>query len=220
MKPSMFGFRRAIVLGLLGVGVPASIQNLLNVTSRMVLNNFTAAYGPDAVAAMGIASTISSVAMQIAMGGSQGIMPLIGYNYASGNIKRMKETVIFLTAIALGFMAVATGAMFFGARWFTLLFIQNQSVVTFGAAFLRGLCLAQPFLCIDFTAVGVFPVLRKIVLEIPALLLLDKLFPPYGLAYSQLVAEALLSAAAVIMLLRIFRTLEKKKSPLAGGGKV
>ncbi|MCI9544973.1 MAG: MATE family efflux transporter [Acutalibacter muris] len=232
VKPSMFGFRRAIVLGLLGVGVPASIQNLLNVTSRMVLNNFTAAYGPDAVAAMGIASTISSVAMQIAMGGSQGIMPLIGYNYASGNIKRMKETVIFLTAIALGFMAVATGAMFFGARWFTLLFIQNQSVVTFGAAFLRGLCLAQPFLCIDFTAVGVFQscgmgrrallfaVLRKIVLEIPALLLLDKLFPPYGLAYSQLVAEALLSAAAVIMLLRIFRTLEKKKSPLAGGGKV
>ena len=61
---------------------------------------------------------------------------------------------------------------------------------------------------------------RKNVLEIPALLLLDKLFPPYGLAYSQLVAEALLSAAAVIMLLRIFRTLEKKKSPLAGGGKV
>ena len=159
-------------------------------------------------------------------------MPLIGYNYASGNVKRMKETVIFLTEIALGFMAVATGAMFFGARWFTLLFIQNSSVVTFGAAFLRGLCLAQPFLCIDFTAVGVFQscgmgrrallfaVLRKIVLEIPALILLDKLFPPYGLAYSQLVAEAVLSAAAVIMLLRIFRGLEKKRSPLEGGGKV
>ena len=221
VKPSMFGFRRAIVLGILGVGVPASIQNLLNVTSRMVLNNFTAAYGPDAVAAMGIASTISSVAMQIAMGGSQGIMPLIGYNYASGNIKRMKETVIFLTAIALGFMAVATGAMFFGARWFTLLFIQNQSVVTFGAAFLRGLCLAQPFLCIDFTAVGVFQscgmgrrallfaVLRKIVLEIPALYILNQLFPPYRLAYSQLVSDALVWAGALMMLLRMFRTLSK-----------
>lgn len=231
IKPSMFGFRKLIVLGIFGVGIPASIQNLLNVTSRMVLNNFTAGYGPDAVAAMGIASTISSVAMQIAMGGSQGIMPLIGYNYASGNVKRMKETVIFLTEIALGFMAVATGAMFFGARWFTLLFIQNESVVTFGAAFLRGLCLAQPFLCIDFTAVGVFQscgmgrrallfaVLRKIVLEIPALILLDKLFPPYGLAYSQLVAEVILSVAAVVMLLRIFRGLEKKNPSLEGGGK-
>lgn len=102
--------------------------------------------------------------------------------------------------------------------------------VTFGAAFLRGLCLAQPFLCIDFTAVGVFQscgmgkrallfaVLRKVVLEIPALILLDKLFPPYGLAYSQLVAEAILSVAAVVMLLRIFRSLEKKNSLLEGGG--
>ncbi len=230
VKPSMFGFRKAIVLGIFGVGIPASIQNLLNVTSRMVLNNFTAAYGPDAVAAMGIASTISSVSMQIALGGSQGIMPLIGYNYASGNVKRMKETVGFLTKLALGFMVVCTAAMFFGARWFTLLFIQNQSVVTFGAAFLQGLCLAQPFLCIDFIAVGVFQscgmgkrallfaVLRKIILEIPALILLDKLFPPYGLAYSQLVAELILAAAAVVMLLRIFRNLEKKNSPLEGGG--
>ncbi len=231
VKPSMFRFQPAIVLGIFAVGIPASIQNLLNVTSRMVLNNFTAGYGPDAVAAMGIASTISSVSMQIALGGSQGIMPLIGYNYASGDVKRMKAAVGFLTKLALAFMAVATAAMFFGARWFTLLFIQNESVVSFGSAYLQGLCLAQPFLCIDFTAVGVFQscgmgrrallfaVLRKIVLEIPALILLDKLFPPYGLAYSQLVAEAVLSAAAVIMLLRIFRGLEKKRSPLEGGGK-
>ena len=230
VKPSMFGFRRAIVLGLLGVGVPASIQNLLNVTSRMVLNNFTAGYGPDAVAAMGIASTISSVSMQIALGGSQGIMPLIGYNYASGDVKRMKAAVGFLTKLALAFMAVATAAMFFGARWFTLLFIQNESVVSFGSAYLQGLCLAQPFLCIDFIAVGVFQscgmgrrallfaVLRKIILEIPLLVLLDKLFPPYGLAYSQLAAEFILAAAALVILARIFRSLEKKNSPLEGGG--
>ena len=231
VNPAMFGLRRAIVLGIFGVGIPASIQNLLNVTSRMVLNNFTASYGPDAVAAMGIASTISSVSMQIALGGSQGMMPLIGYNYASGNARRMKESILFLGKVALGFMAVATAAMFFGARWFTLLFIQNGSVVTWGAAFLQGLCLAQPFLCVDFIAVGVFQscgmgkrallfaVLRKIVLEIPALLVLDKLFPPYGLAYAQLASELILSAAAVVMLLRIFRGLEKQ-SPLKGGGGV
>ncbi len=230
VKPSMFRFQPAIVLGIFAVGIPASIQNLLNVTSRMVLNNFTAGYGPDAVAAMGIASTISSVSMQIALGGSQGIMPLIGYNYASGDIKRMKAAVGFLTKLALAFMAVATAAMFFGARWFTLLFIQNESVVSFGSAYLQGLCLAQPFLCIDFIAVGVFQscgmgrrallfaVLRKIILEIPLLVLLDKLFPPYGLAYSQLAAEFILAAAALVILARIFRSLEKKNSPLEGGG--
>ena len=139
-------------------------------------------------------------------------------------------SVGFLTKLALAFMAVATAAMIFGARWFTLLFIQNESVVSFGSAYLQGLCLAQPFLCIDFIAVGVFQscgmgrrallfaVLRKIILEIPLLVLLDKLFPPYGLAYSQLAAEFILAAAALVILARIFRSLEKKNSPLEGGG--
>ena len=53
VRPSMFRPDRAIVLGVCGVGIPASIQNLLNVTGMTVLNNFTSSFGSDAVAAMG-----------------------------------------------------------------------------------------------------------------------------------------------------------------------
>ncbi len=51
----------------------------------------------------------------------------------------------------------------------------------------------------------VFAILRKIVLEIPALFLLNCLFPLYGLAYAQLTAEVILAAAAVIVVMRIFK---------------
>ena len=51
----MFRPSKQIVKGVCGVGIPASIQNLLNVTGMTVLNNFTSAFGSDAVAAMGIA---------------------------------------------------------------------------------------------------------------------------------------------------------------------
>ena len=37
------------------------------------------------------------------------------------------------------------------------------------------------------------------------LFLLNALFPLYGLAYAQFVTEVVLAAAAIIMLLRIFR---------------
>ena len=69
-----------------------------------VLNNFTSGYGSDAVAAMGITYKINQVPMNIAMGLSQGIMPLISYNYASGNIRRMKNTFVFTLKIALTFL--------------------------------------------------------------------------------------------------------------------
>ena len=84
------------------------------------------------------------------------------------------------------------------------------------------MCLGLTFLCIDFLAVGVFQacgmggksfvfaLLRKIVLEIPALYILNKIFPLYGLAYAQLAAELVLSVAAVAVLLRLFG---KKDTP-------
>ena len=218
-------FEKGIVFGVFAVGIPAAIQNLLNVTGMTVLNQFTAGYSESAVAAMGIANKIAMIPMYVAMGISQGIMPLISYNYAAQNISRMKKALLFAARLAMLFMGAATALYFVFSEPLTRLFIENQEVVAYGAAFLRGLCLAQPFLCLDFLAVGVFQacgmgkkalvfaLLRKLVLEIPALFILDRLFPLYGLAYAQLCAEAVLACAAVIVLIHLFAKLQATEKP-------
>lgn len=222
IKPSMFRPSKQIVKGVCGVGIPASIQNLLNVTGMTILNNFTSAYGSDPVAAMGIAQRVNIVPFQIAMGFSQGIMPLISYNYTSGNIKRMKKTFMFTAKISLGFILAVMLTFLFAAEPIISMFMKNESIVAYGAAFQRGFCFALPFLCIDFLALGVFQscgmgmksfifaVVRKIVLEIPALFMLNWLFPLYGLAYAQFVAELILGTIAVVVLVRMFRRLERE----------
>lgn len=222
IKPSMFRPSKQIVKGVCGVGIPASIQNLLNVTGMTILNNFTSAYGSDPVAAMGIAQRVNIVPFQIAMGFSQGIMPLISYNYTSGNIKRMKKTFMFTAKISLGFILAVMLTFVFAAEPIISMFMKNESIVAYGAAFQRGFCFALPFLCIDFLALGVFQscgmgmksfifaVVRKIVLEIPALFVLNWLFPLYGLAYAQFVAELILGTVAVVVLVKMFRRLERE----------
>lgn len=222
IKPTMFRPSKQIVKGVCGVGIPASIQNLLNVTGMTILNNFTSAYGSDPVAAMGIAQRVNIVPFQIAMGFSQGIMPLISYNYTSGNIKRMKKTFMFTAKISLGFILAVMLTFLFAAEPIISMFMKNESIVAYGAAFQRGFCFALPFLCIDFLALGVFQscgmgmksfifaVVRKIVLEIPALFVLNWLFPLYGLAYAQFVAELILGTIAVVVLVRMFRRLERE----------
>ncbi len=213
-------FERGIVLSICGVGVPAAIQNLLNVTGMTILNNLTQPFGADAIAAMGIAQKLAMVTMYAALGFSQGVMPLVSYNYSSGNIKRMKGGVRVSLGISLGFIVAICALFCCFPGFFVRLFMDNGSVVSYGGRFLVGLALAQPFMCVDFMAVGIFQavglgrnslifaILRKIVLEIPALLILNRLFPLYGLAYAQLVAEFVLAAAAVAAMLRIFRRLE------------
>ena len=213
---------RNLVAGVCAVGVPAAIQNLLNVTGMTVLNNFTAAFNSNAVAAMGISQKLCMIPMYISQGLSQGLMPLVSYNYASGNVRRMKGAVVFAAKISLRFLVSMAALYYVFAGGLISLFMENAEVVAYGTRFMRGLCLATPFLNMDFLAVGVFQacgmgkkslifaIMRKIVLEIPALYILNALFPLYGLAYAQLCAEVVLATAAVIVLLRLFKKLEKQ----------
>lgn len=208
---------RDVVMGIFGVGIPASIQNLLNVLGSTILNNFTAVYGAAAVAAMGVAQKLNMIPMQIALGFSQGIMPLVSYNYASGNRKRMKGSILFAMAVILPAMAAVSAGYFLGAPGLIRLFMDNGQIVDYGSSFLRIMCLGTPFLCTDFMAVGVFQalglgrnalvfaLLRKIVLEIPLLILMNAVYPLYGLPYAQFITEVVLAAAALLMLRRIFR---------------
>ena len=223
--------QRFVVLGVCAVGIPASVQNLLNVTGMTLLNNFTSAYGADAVAAMGITQKINMVPMYVSMGLSQGIMPLVSYTYASRNISRMRAAVRFARRGALTLIVTVAAVYLAVPGFFISLFMNSPVIVDYGSHFLRGFCLALPFFCLDFLAVGIFQavgmgrealifaILRKIVLEIPALYVLNRLFPLYGLAYAQFTAELVLSVAALVMLRRLFRrlTAENAAPTLEGG---
>ncbi len=206
-----------IVFGVLGVGVPSSIQNILKVTTSTVLNNFTAGYGAIAVAAMGISYKIFTVPSQIALGFSQGIMPLVSYNYASGNKKRMKKAITHTIRIVFPIMLCLTALYWIFSKDLILLFIEEPEIVDYGTSFLKRMCIGICFHFCDFLVVNIFQalgmgkkalifaIIRKLVLEIPLLFILNYLDPLYGLASAQCITEMVLSAIAITMLLRIFK---------------
>lgn len=228
VSPKLFSFDKKIILGICAVGVPASIQNLLNVTSMTLLNNFSASFGSDVVASMGIAQKINMVPMNLFFGLSQGIQPLIGYTYASGRYRRMKDTVFYAMKLCLCSVAVVSVGYYIFAGSLIRLFMDNDTIVSYGTSFLRAMCLQLPFMCVDFMAVGVFQstgmgekallfaILRKVVFEIPALFILNYLFPLYGLPYAQMTSEMLLAVIAVIMLILLFKRMETDKSTVDG----
>ncbi len=217
IRPSHVQIKWPVVIDICRIGIPAAIQNLLNVVGMTVLNRFTSNYGADAVAAMGIAQRVHLVPFYIALGGAQGVMPLISYNFSQGNTGRMRDSIRFGMRMAVCFMTTVAVGYGLGARWLMAAFIDRGTVISYGAAFLRGLCLALPFLGIDFFAVGIFQacgmgreslifaVFRKVLLEIPLLYLLNRLYPLYGLPYAQVLTEIILSAATLRTIARLFK---------------
>ncbi len=225
LHPRYFRPKGYIVRGVFAVGVPAAIQNLLNVTGQAVLNNFIKGYGEAAMAALGIAHKIQMVPVQVALGASQGVMPLVGYAYANGNKKRFRGAISFLCRIMVPMMAAVAAVCWLWPQVFVSWFHKNPEVIAYGSLFLRGFAAAMPFVVLDFLAVGVFQsvgmggqalvfaLLRKIVLEIPAIVVLGTVFHAQGIAYAGAVAECVLAAAGMWMLRRILR-----RFPQCGAG--
>ena len=206
-----------VVMGITGVGLPASFQNIVNVAGMTILNNFAAAFGPTAVAAMGISSKLHNMYFQIMMGAGQGIMPMVGYNYTSGNRTRMKKCILFSLSITIPAGLIISLCYWLWAPQLIELFIRNGEIVAYGTRFLRAMVFSMVPITIDFTALGVFQALgmgkksllfaflRKVVMEIPLLILLNQVWPLYGLPYAQVVSECVLAVTAIFMLRSIFR---------------
>lgn len=222
LNPKYLSLTKEIVFAVMEVGIPAAIQNLLNVTGMTILNNFVAGYGSSAVAAVGIAQKVYMVPIQVALGGTQGVMPLVGYSYASKNKQRFEKTIQTVMKLLVPCMVLIMILCWIFAPSLIRLFMKNEEVITYGAMFLRGFCMCMPFMLVDFLAVSVFEsvgmgktalvfaILRKIVFEIPAIVILNKIFQASGITYAGFVSEFILSIFAVILLRRIADGFERR----------
>lgn len=117
---SAFGFYGALASGLLFSLLCTVFRTPLlallgtdaqTLDATMGYMKWTAPFGAAAIAAMGISQKLYMIPMQVALGFSQGIMPLVSYTYASGNRKRMKAAIVFALRII--------GRPCWPLRWFT-----------------------------------------------------------------------------------------------------
>jgi putative MATE family efflux protein len=196
-------------------GLPNFFLSMLSSVSNTATNNLIVAYDTVALAGVGIAKKINLTAFAVTQGISQGVLPLIGYNYAQGNKKRMNGAILFAGAvtgvISLVLMTVALTA----SGSVVSLFIKDASTVEYGSNFLRIICLAMPtsafiFLSITyFQATGrkTFPLilsfLRKGTLDIIFMLTLNSAFGMYGVLWATPAAEVTASVVTAVMLVSV-----------------
>jgi len=221
VNPKYISFKPEILKDIFVVGIPGVFQNILNVIGMTILNNLAAGYGTDVVASMGIVGKINQIPIQVIFGFSQGIMPLIGYNFACKNTARVKETIRKEFSIILGLLALIIVVYVLGGKSIVRLFMDNDSIVEIGYRFMLGMALCMPFMSLDFVTVGIsqsfgigkialaFSFIRKLFLEIPFIFLFSKLFGMYGLAFPAAGTEIIMSIIALIVLIKMIKKLEK-----------
>lgn len=218
-------YRRPEEYGLLfTTGFPSLCRHGCNMFANVVLNLVAGGWGDAAIAAMSVASRLLYLSNAVSLGLIEGCQPVIGYAHGMKNHKRVKDAFWFTARTAmLSMCAFAVVGILF-APGLIGLFRDDPEVIRIGATALRLICISLPFSafmsCVStlFQVVGrtlassILVFSRQILFYVPALLILPRLLGLIGLQASGPLADLLIFAVALPMVLHYFKRFEETES--------
>lgn len=206
---------------ILSIGFPSALQYGLTVVAVAAQSAFVAKYATEATAALGIVKKLDQLPLYFSIGVANGLLPLLAFNHSAGNEPRRQAAFRLGVAISVGFSLCCVILYEGFAPQLASLFISDQQTVAYGASFLRRMVLAMPFMAfcypmiIQFQAMGkvrealVTSILRKGVLDVPLLFLMDGLFPLYGCMWVQPIVDLISLVVAGGFYLSMQKNMEK-----------
>ncbi|CAJ1229751.1 MATE family efflux transporter [Levilactobacillus zymae] len=217
LAPNQAHISRPTFKAVVAVGIPASLTNLTQSFGLMLLNSYLAAYGAQAVAAMGIVQKIYMVVMMVMIGFAFGAQPLIGYNYGAKNWPRLRATLRFDLKIEGGYALVCAILLIIFAPQLIALFMNQPTIVAMGTVMLRAILITTPlvgFILVFttvFQSVGngtsalIMALARQAVLLGLAIVILAHFFGLTGIIWAQPVADVLTCLIGSWLYRRAFR---------------
>ncbi len=223
------------IVNLFAVGVPSAVLTGLFDVANICVNILAAGHSDLVLAAMGIVMKVERVPNAVNIGICQGMLPMVAYNYASGNHDRMQKTMNQARkwGFLISFLSMAMFEFFAGPM--CRVFLSTSAgdgetalkTISYAILFLRIRCLASPVQFMNYQtsyslqAMGdgrdtlLHAFVRELVFYIPFMFLLNALFGETGLAAALPVGESCGAAFALILLMRFLRktSMERKDGP-------
>lgn len=204
------------------VGLPSSINTILSCLSNATINSLMTGHGDIQMAAMGIVKKIDMLPMNIGMGLCQGMLPLVAYNYAAKNYKRMKEVTNTARLWGISFAVLCIIAFEIFAENIVVFFINEPETVGYATAFLRVACLATPLMITNvqmnytFQAMGngarslLLASCRQGIINIPLLYIMNGAFGTTGIVWTQTLADGITLIISFVLYIGIYKKLKKE----------
>lgn len=179
----------------------------------VVLNYSLVHYGTDMyVACMTILQSLMQLCFVPLQGFTQGVQPIISYNYGARKLYRVRNTVCLMLAICVIATVLAYLTLALNAKTFVSFFSNEQSLILltaeylpiyFGAMSLFGVQMAaqSTFVALGKAKTSFFvAVLRKIILLIPLALILPIFMGVRGVFFSEPIASCVSAITAGVLL--------------------
>ena len=228
IKREYLSLDKAIVLSIFSIGVSPFSMQIAQSIVQVLANNALKTYGGDlAIGAMTIINSVAMIFMMPIFGLNQGSQPIIGYNYGAEKYKRVKQAVKSATIVAT--IIVSIGWIITQAAPHLLISIFNRDEQLLGIAstgmriflFMLPVVGAQVISSNYFQSIGkakismFLSLLRQVILLIPCLIILPKIFGLTGVWLAGAVSDGLSSLITLIIFFMSVRKLKDKEEIVA-----
>lgn len=216
-----FSVKGKAASGVLSIGIPAALGNLLMSVSSILMNMQMAKYGDMALAGVGVAMKVTMMTGMVCIGLGQGVQPLLGYCVGAKNWKRYKGVMRFSLIFAFLLSVVLTGVCYLFTNQIVSAFLTDVTAFDYGVSFSR-ILLCTSFLfgvfyvlinalqaCGAVTESFVVNISRQGIIYISVMFILGTMFHEMGLIWAQPVADVLSFGLVVILYVR-----KSKKHPI------
>ena len=211
------------------MGTSSCVNQIAITIVQIVLNHSLTYYGAHTIygediplAACGVVMKTNAILLSIIVGISQGVQPIIGYNYGAGKYTRLKKA--YLLALKWNFCVSAVGFILFQFCPKLILSIfgsGNALYEEFAVLFMRTFLLmvlvngvqllsSNLFTAIDKASKGLLLSLtRQVFFLIPLILVLPLKFGLFGVLLAGPIADFIAFVASVLLVWREFKRMNR-----------
>lgn len=215
----------SVIYDIYRVGGPAMIMQLTASIVIVFFNHFLGAFGTVAIAAYGLFFRIVGVFLMPIVGMSQGLMPIVGFNYGSGDLRRMWSGIRIATVYATVVTTTVEVLLLALAAPLASLFAKDPVLLSEATLAIRISILAFFLVGPQFMWITALQgmkrggeamalsLMRQLIFILPLLAVFSHFFGLTGIWASNPVADTLAFIITFIWIMRVRRTLQPQPLP-------
>ena len=220
MKPDF-----PVIGNVMALGISPFIMRATESLISIVLNNGLQKYGGDIyVGSLTIMQSVMQMYSAPLGGFTQGIQPIISYNFGAGNFDRVKKLYRSMITVCFLFAAMATVLVMIFPGFFAGMFTNDVQLIALVEQmmpiFMCGMLIfglqqgIQPtFLALGQAKLSLFiAIFRKVILLVPLALVLPLKFGVMGIYYAEPVSDVLSAVTATVLFLLNIKKIVSKET--------
>ena len=225
LQRGIYRLKADIVKGILSIGMSPFFINAAACVVVIIINKGLRNYGENgdtSIAAYGIANRMQFIFVMVVLGLTQGMQPIVGYNYGAKRHDRVKQALMLTIFWATLVTTLGFAICEFMPETVAQAFTTDPKLIEHASWAMQVMCIFMPFIGFQlvttnfFQSVGLvnksifLSLTRQVLLLIPLLLILPLFIGEKGVWYSMPISDIIAAMLTIVMLVLQFRQWKKE----------